>query len=206
MKRMIFSLCLVMLMGFEMDAQAQSLKSILSSSTIKNAVNAITGGQTVSTTNIEGTWTYSNPAVALEGDNVLKNITGSVAATEIEKKVQTYCEKFGLKEGTMSYTFNTDSTFKCLYKGKTINGTYSLNQSDKTITMNFGKLLKQSSVTSITGSVLLSNNQLDLLFNADKMFSLLSKLSSITNNSTLKLANNLASQYKSMKVGFELKK
>ena len=106
----------------------------------------------------------------------------------------------------MSYTFNTDSTFKCIYKGKTINGTYSLNQSDKTITMNFGKLLKQSSVTSITGSVLLSNNQLDLLFNADKMFSLLSKLSAITNNSTLKLANNLASQYKSMKVGFELKK
>jgi len=53
---------------------------------------------------------------------------------------------------------------------------------------------------------LLSNNQLDLLFNADKMFSLLSKLSAITNNSTLKLANNLASQYKSMKVGFELKK
>lgn len=206
MKRMILSFCLVLLTSFCVEMQAQSLKSILSSSTVKDAITAVTGGKSVTAANLVGTWTYANPAVALEGDNALKNITGSVASKEVEKKVQTYCEKIGLKEGGLTYTFNSDSTFSCIFKGKTVNGTYSLDQTAKTITLKFGKVGKKSSLNSFTGHVLLSNDKMDLLFNVDKLFSLLNKLSTLTNNSTLKLANSMASQYESIKVGLELKK
>ena len=73
------------------EIQAQSLKDILNSKTVQNAVTAVTGGQKMSMDNLVGTWTYSQPSVQLEGDNVLKDITGSVAATEAEKKLQEYC-------------------------------------------------------------------------------------------------------------------
>lgn len=203
MKKMIFGFCLVMLTCMSVETQAQSLKDILNSSTIKDAVTAVTGGKKLTASNLEGTWTYTGPAVALGGDNALKDITGSVASKEIEKKLESYCDKIGLKEGAMSFTFKSDSTFSCLFKKKTFNGTYSLNESEKTMVLKFGNMGKMSSFSSY---VTLSSDQLDILFNADKMFTLLNKLSTLTNNSTLKLADSVASQYDDLKVGFELKK
>ena len=200
---MTYSFCLVMLTISCVEMRAQSLNDILSSSAVKDAITAVTGGKSVTATNLVGTWSYVNPAVALESNNVLKNVTGSVASAEVEKKLNAYCEKVGLKEGALVYTFNADSTFSCLYKKKTIAGTYSLNQSAKTVTLKFGKNL---SLNTFTAHVLLGSGKLDLLFNVDKLFSLLDKLSTMTNNSTLKLANSLASQYDSIKVGLELKK
>ena len=78
----------VLLGAWAPEIQAQSLKDILNSKTVQNAVTAVTGGQKMSMDNLVGTWTYSQPSVQLEGDNVLKDITGSVAATEAEKKLQ----------------------------------------------------------------------------------------------------------------------
>ncbi|MEG1188028.1 MAG: DUF4923 family protein, partial [Bacteroidales bacterium] len=56
---------------FSFTAEAQSLKNLLNSSAVKDAVTAVTGGKTLSATNLAGTWTYVTPTVKLESDNVL---------------------------------------------------------------------------------------------------------------------------------------
>lgn len=146
---------------FNRSYECSILKDILSSSTVKDAVTSLTGGKSVTSANLSGTWNYVNPAVLLEGDNALKNVAAGAASGEIEKKLQSYCDKIGIKSGTFSYTFNTDSTFSCVFKGKTLKGTYSLQEAEKTIQLkygNFGNL----KFNTLSAQVVVTDSQLSL--------------------------------------------
>lgn len=201
----IFELTVCALLFLVTGVQAQSLKDILNSSAVRDAVTAVTGGKQLSVENLAGTWTYVNPAIQLEGDNALKNVAASVAASEIEKKLNEYCAKVGIEAGAFNYTFNADSTFTSQLKGRTLNGTYSFNAEEKTIELKYGKLSKLNLAT-MTAYVVLSDNQLSLLFNVDKLLDFLTKLSSLSDNTALQTINKLASEYDGMKLGFELSK
>ena len=201
----IFKLMVCALLFLVTGVQAQSLKDILNSSAVKDAVTAVTGGKQLSVENLAGTWTYVNPAIQLEGDNALKNVAASVAASEIEKKLNEYCAKVGIEAGAFNYTFNADSTFTSQLRGRTLNGTYSFNAEEKTIELKYGKLSKLNLAT-MTAYVVLSDNQLSLLFNVDKLLDFLTKLSSLSDNTALQTINKLASEYDGMKLGFELSK
>lgn len=186
-------------------AYGQSIKDILNSAAVKDAVTAVTGGKKLTVENLAGTWTYVNPGIQLEGDNALKNVAASVAASEMEKKLKEYCAKVGIVEGAFNYTFNSDSTFTNVLKGKTLKGTYSFNPDEKTMELHYGKIGK-SKLTTMTAHVVLSNDELSLLFDADKLLDFLTKLSAVSKNTTLQTLNKLASQYDGMMLGFELKK
>ena len=201
----IFKLMVCALLFLVTGVQAQSLKDILNSSAVRDAVTAVTGGKQLSVENLAGTWTYVNPAIQLEGDNALKNVAASVAASEIEKKLNEYCAKVGIEAGAFNYTFNADSTFTSQLKGRTLNGTYSFNAEEKTIELKYGKLSKLNLAT-MTAYVVLSDDQLSLLFNVDKLLDFLTKLSSLSDNTALQTINKLASEYDGMKLGFELSK
>ena len=195
MKKMIFYVGLTGLTCLCAEAQAQSLKDILKSSVVKDAVTSLTGGKEVTAANLEGTWNYTSPAVLLEGDNALKNVAANVASGEIEKKLQSYCDKIGLKEGAFNYTFNKDNTFTCLFKGKTLKGTYSLEE-DKTLQLKYGNL----KLANLTAQVVLTNNELALLFNADKLLDFISKISSTVGDSKIGALTSLIDQYDGLKI------
>ena len=59
---------------------------------------------------------------------------------------------------------------------------------------------------TMTAYVVVTNDQLSLLFNADKLLDFLTKLSAVSKNTTLQALNKLASQYDGMMTGLELKK
>lgn len=188
------------------NMKGQSLKDILNSSAVKNAVTSVTGGKAVTFENLQGTWMYVNPALQLEGDNALKNVAGSLAATEAEKKMKEYCAKVGIVEGVFNYVFNSDSTFTSALKRGSLKGTYSVSPEDKTVTLRYTVGNKKLIVSTLTAHVVLSGNELTLLFNADKLLKFLSTVSSISSNTTLKAINKLASEYDGMMLGFDLKK
>ena len=202
MKKFILCAGLLSLTCLCPQIQAQSLKDILKSSAVKDAVTSLTGGKELTAANLSGTWEYVSPAVMLEGDNALKNVAGNVAASEVEKKLQSYCDKIGLKAGTFSYTFNDDNTFTCIFKEKTLKGTYTLQESDKTIQLKYGNL----KIANISAQVVLTHDELALLFNADKLLDFLGILSSLSGSTTLQAINKLTDQYEGFKVGFQLKK
>lgn len=202
MKKFILCAGLLSLTCLCPQIQAQSLKDILKSSAVKDAVTSLTGGKELTAANLSGTWEYVSPAVMLEGDNALKNVAGNVAASEVEKKLQSYCDKIGLKAGTFSYTFNDDNTFTCIFKEKTLKGTYTLQKSDKTIQLKYGNL----KIANISAQVVLTHDELALLFNADKLLDFLGTLSSLSGSTTLQAINKLTDQYEGFKVGFQLNK
>ncbi len=187
-------------------ASAQTLKDILgkaaNNSTVSDIVEKVTGVN-LSKGDIKGTWNYTGSAVKLESEDILKTAAAGVAATQVEKKLDEYLAKAGLKTGTFSFTFNEDNTFFTTVKGKNFNGTYTLSEDGKTLNLKYGKSLNS---TGITATAQINASTFELLFKADKLLDLIGKLTASTNNTTLKTIGTLAGQYDGMKIGLELQK
>lgn len=185
----------------------QSWKDILQSSAVKEAVTAVTGGKKLTVENLQGTWTYVRPAIRLESDNTLKNIAAGVASSEAEKRMKEYCAKVGIVEGIFNYTFQTDSSFTNTLKKGSLKGTYSFDAGQKTLSLHYalGKSRKVT-FTTLTAEVVLTGEELTLLFNADKLLKFLSLVSSVSGNATLQAIQKLAEQYDGMQLGFDLQK
>lgn len=186
-------------------ASAQSLtdllKKVTTNETVKNVVENVTG--TVIPVDIKGTWTYSGTAVKFESDDLLKSTAASLAATQVEEKLDSYVAKVGIKAGTFSFTFNEDNSFTATVKGKNFSGTYTLSEDYKTISLIFGTKI---SLKPFTASLSATSTQIDLLFEADRLLELLGKLTASSSNSTLKTIGTLVNQYDGMQIGLELQK
>lgn len=186
-------------------ASAQSLKDLLKKATdneaVKNVVESVTG-KTLPV-DVKGTWTYSGTAVKLESDDLLKSTAATLAASQVEDKLDEYVSKIGIKAGTFSFTFNEDKSFVATVLGKNFNGTYTLSEDYKTLSLQFGKAV---GIKPFTAAVTATSTQLDLLFQADKLLELLGKLTSTSSNATLKTIGTLVNQYDGMQLGLELQK
>ncbi len=187
-------------------ASAQSLKDILGkvagNSTVTDIVEQATGIN-LSKGDIKGTWNYSGSAVKLESEDIVKSAAAGVAATQVEKKLDEYLTKIGLKEGAFTFTFNEDNTFTTSVKGKPFNGTYTLSEDGTTLSLKFGKII---SAKEFNTTVSIKNTTFELLFPADRLLELIGKLTASTSNATLKTIGTLAGQYDGMKIGLELQK
>ena len=204
-KKMVMMAVIFGLLSVSGTMHGQSLKDFLNSSTVKEVVNAVTGGKNVTFEALQGTWTYQSPACELESSNVLKEVGGSAITSQIEKKLGEMCTKVGIKPGVFNFTFNSDSTFTNTMVKGSLNGTYSYDPETKMVILHYAAG-KKLTVTTLEAKAEMADNKLTLLFNADKLMKLLSYASSMTNNSTLKTINSLASQYDGMLLGFDLNK
>ena len=205
MKRIIISIMAAAVCLTGQTASAQTLKDLLkkatNNETVKNVVESVTG--TTLPVDVKGTWTYSGTAVKFESEDLLKSTAASLAAGQVEDKLDEYVQKVGIKAGTFSFTFNEDKTFSANVKGKSFNGTYSVSEDYKTMTLQFGKTF---ATKPFTAAISATSSQLDLLFQADKLLELLEKLTASSNNATLKTVSTIAGQYDGMQLGLELKK
>lgn len=186
-------------------ASAQSLKDLLKKATdnetVKNVVETVTG--TAMKADVTGTWTFSGMAVKFDSDDVLKSTAASLASTQVEDKLDEYASKVGIKPGTFAFTFNADKTFSVKVLGKSFQGTYTLSEDYRTLSMQFGQKI---GIKPFNAAISATSSQLDLLFQADRLLELLEKLTASSSNSTLKTIGSIASQYDGMKLGLELKK
>ena len=204
MKRIISIILMAGAFGLcSQTASAQSITDLLkkatSSETVKNVVESVTG--TTFKVDVTGTWTYSGTAVKFESDDLLKSTAASLAAGQVEDKLDSYVSKVGIQAGTFSFTFKEDKTFTATVKGKSFDGTYSLSEDYKTIALQFGKAI---GLKPFNAAVSATSSQLDLLFPADRLLELLEKLTSSSSNATLKTIGTIANQYDGMKLGLEL--
>ncbi|MFI3262400.1 MAG: DUF4923 family protein [Rikenellaceae bacterium] len=191
------AVCFVMLCGTEAKAQ---LSNILN--TVTSAVTSITGGETLSSSGLAGTWTYSAPSLELESDGVLSSLAGSAASTQIESKLTPQLEKVGIVAGSFSFTFGSDLSFSCVVKGQTLSGTYTLDSSNDKIALKFS-VAGTVNIGTINAYARLSGTSLSLLFSADAALSFVEKLSSITGSSTtLSTVSSLLENYDGLLVGF----
>ena len=67
-KNWIFGVAVCGILSVSDSAYGQSIKDILNSAAVKDAVTTVTGGKKLTVENLAGTWTYVNPAIQLEGE------------------------------------------------------------------------------------------------------------------------------------------
>jgi len=189
-------LCVMVLMSMvAVHADAQDLKSILT-----GVAKAVVGDKATTESSIIGTWKYVGPQCQFESENLLAKAGGEVAAKEVEEKMQIVYDKVGMNG--CQYTFNEDGTYSYTVKKRTTSGTYTFDNEAKTITMK-GKLgVKTVAHVTVTG------NDMSLVFNADKLMSVLKLITGATSkvNSTAATINSVAGTYDGLMLGFELKK
>lgn len=195
-----------MLLLISSGAKAQSfLNNLVSSDVVSTVVSTVTGGTTLSTSSIAGTWTYSGPAVELSSSSTLSSIAGSLATSTIEDKISTYYSAVGITSGSFSFTFGSDNSFSCTLKSKNLSGTYSLDSANDQITLTFSAA-STVNLGSMTANISLSGSSLSLLFDADKLLELVSAVASVSDNSSLQTVNSLLENYDGVMIGFELSK
>lgn len=189
-------LCAVVLMGMaSIQADAQDLKSILT-----GVAKAVVGDKATTSSSIIGTWKYVGPQCQFESESLLAKAGGEVAAKEVEEKMQTVYDKVGMSG--CEYTFNEDGTYSYTLKKRKMSGTYTFDDQEKTITMK-GKLgVKTVAHVTVTG------NDMSLVFNADKLMSVLKTITGAASkvNSTAATINSVAGSYDGLMLGFDLKK
>ena len=151
-----------------------------------------------------GSWTYQEPQVRFESENLLTKAGGAVVAQSLEKNLDKYLSKVGISKGVTTYTFNDDKTFTITTKGRTISsGTYSYDRTNKILNLN-GTLgiMNQSCTVGLDGS------NLCLLYDADKLLSVMNGVGSLLGKTSAlgTVASVFGESYDGMKVGFSLSK
>lgn len=168
------------------------------SGVLGNVLSSLLGNK-ISESSLVGTWTYSAPKVVFESESVLAKLGGAVASNKVESTLSKYLKKMGMTAGKSQLTLNSDKTCTFTNNGKTINGTYAYDTSNSKLTIT-GAL----GVSNITCTATVSGNELHLLFDADKLLSIMTGLgSSISSTSSI---SSLLSNYNGMKVGWTMSK
>ena len=180
---------------------SSSSKTSTAKSLISNLISSVTGSVTTTQANLIGTWTYSEPCVQFESDNLLQAAGGSAAATKVETKLATMYKMVGITAGKVTFTFANDGTVEYTLNGKKMSGTYTFDSSAKTVTIN----PSAKSTKGVKAYVTISGNQMSLCFDSTKVLELFSTYGSALGSSASTIAT-LAGSYKGMKTGFKFKK
>ena len=177
-----------------------NLGKVVSSAIGGEAGSIISSKNNVSKENIVGTWTYKQPSIIFESNDLLKQAGGQLTSAAIEKKLAEQFTKVGITAGKFLITFGSDNTFSTIKNGVvTTSGTYVLNGSK--ITFSY---LENSA--KITGYAQMKNGLLSISFDSSKVLDVMSKMSKYSANTTLSTISSLAGSFNAMKTGVALAK
>lgn len=168
---------------------------------ITNLVYAYTGNTTAVV--LPGKWTYLSSAIALDGESTVATLAGTAVSSSAEAKVNETLQKFGFTEGSISFEFNEDLTFTCMFRGVPLTGNWKTLNDGKSVQLQFGKVMKY---LSMTGDLKNTANGCEMLFGANKFLAFAKTAIAIAGqSSSLGNLSGLTNNYKGMKIGFELK-
>lgn len=211
MKRSLFSLAAlfaaVLVCPEASFAQSSgfSLKDILSSQKVQDAISSATSSDKVTQADMQGTWRFTGSACRFESDDMLKKAGGELAASKVKEKLNGWCGKAGLNENSCTFTFNSDSTFTNATPKATLKGTYSADGAGS-LTLKYTAGKTGIAAKEFHATVYKSGGRIYVLFKVDKAVNMLSSLSSMVNISSLRTVASLAQGYDGILLGIELSK
>lgn len=160
------------------------------------------GTASVSKQSLVGTWTYSKPCTALQSENTLANLGGTLVNSQIENKMDTYLGKVGMKAGKVVLTFNEDGTLKAAMNGKSVSGKWSVE--GNTLTLSKGTVKP----ISVKCNVKLTNNTLQISVESKKVMSFINTIANATSSmsSTASAVGGLLKNYDGVQLGMKFTK
>ena len=201
-------------------ATSQVTETSSTANTVLNVLGNLIGSSLpVSESSLVGTWNYEGVSCVLESDQALANLGGNVVTSSIEGKLDTYLAKVGVAPGACTFTFLDNDSCKFTVMNRSLNGTYKLNTEDKTVALSFYGYL------NMTAHVSYGAQNVNLVFEADRMLELIKKVTSMVSSgsdssaadlltngngattlATLKTMSALLDNYTGMMLGMKLKK
>ena len=213
MKKILF---FVVLCASTMQLSAQSVLSGLLDKALSNeTVNAVVESVTDNVISeldlpMTGTWNYSEAKVQFKGETAVAEATGSAMLTTVENSVGKIYSKLGIDQN-FSFTFNSDSTFthqiKIGSKLQAFNGTYSLDETNKIIVLNY-KALGKTKFGKMSATYTNKGTTLSLLFESEQLFAMLKKIasaaSSLSSTTSLASLSAMLDKYDGILLGYKL--
>lgn len=199
MKNLLKLVALVAIIFSSVELKAQSLSDIFNSSTAKDLIESVTGGQAATTSNIEGEWNYVQPAVKLESENLLGSAAGTAMSSKVESTLAGYLAKVGIKAGAFKCLINADGTFAFAVGSRQLKGNYTIDSANNKIHFSF-KAFNSVKWMTISAEPAIMGNTMGLLFTADKLLNLVSSIVGSNNSGTVGM---LLKNYKGVLMGFE---
>ena len=147
---------------------------------------------------VAGTWQYDKPSVQAQGTSSIGKLAKPLAKSKLTGKLKKAYDKLKIKKRWNSLRLNSDGTWTMNIAGKDISGKYSYSPSRGNITFKWTAL-------SLTAQVRRDGKHLHLLFDTDRLLTLLRLISGFSHNDTLKALAFLSENYHDVQVGFQLK-
>lgn len=163
-----------------------------------NILSSVTGSITTTQANLIGTWTYYEPCVQFESENLWTQAGGAAAATKVEQKLVNVYKMAGITPGKLVFTFANNGQVTYNLGGRQLNGTYVFDSKSKTVTIT------TASGMNLTSYVTISGQNMSLCFDSTKLLNLISAFGG--SNTTLGNLGSIAQSYSGMKTGFKFKK
>ena len=163
--------------------------------------NLLGGSSAVTASDLQGTWTYRKADCVFETQNLLLKAGGEMAAAKIESQLENQLGKVGITPGARSLTYNSDGTYVATIGQYNLTGNYTLNTKSNTLTMTY-----LAGIGRISPKVVKTGASISLLFEGDKLLSMVQKVGKLTSNSTVNSLSSLINSYDGMLVGMQLSK
>lgn len=173
------------------------LSGVDTTNALGNIIGSVLGINKVSEANLIGTWKYTSPGCAFTSDNLLAKAGGEVAAQKIKSQLLPHYQSLGISGSNTYFAFKEDKTFTAKLAGKSISGTYAYDASKGTINM-------KTLLLSMNGFVTLTTSGISLLFESQKILSVLQTLGALSGNSTISTIGEISKNYDGVRVGFDL--
>ncbi len=204
------NVCKMALIGFmlmtTLCVQAQDLGSILNGvlggggdDMISNLTSVFKSDKQANSNNIIGTWSYSEPAIVFTSNNVLTKVAAKVAAGKVEKKLQSYLDQYGLKQGAVTLTFKEDGTLTGTRNGKSLKGQWAVKDSKL-------QLIVAGIKTPLQLTTQIDGKNLQFVTDATKLLNLFKTLGAKSTNKNIQTVTSLMKSVNGMQAGVTLRK
>ncbi len=197
MKKSIFAVVAIVLLTGCGANSTGLLGGVNGTNALGNILGSVLGINKVSEATLVGTWKYSSPGCAFTSQSVLAQAGGEVASQKVKAKLQQQYNSMGINSSNTSFTFNGDKTFTAKVAGKSIGGNYQLDPET-------GKIALNAVLLSLNGYVNLNTKGVSLLFESQKLLSVIQMVGAASGNTTLAVLSELSKNYDGIRLGFDL--
>ena len=173
--------------------------AVTNGTTIGNVITSVIGLDKVTQQQIQGTWKYKGPGCAFSSEQALAKAGGEIAAVQVEEKLKPYYDNLKITAGNTWFTFNEDQSFKAQVAGKSISGTYTLNEKD-------GQMTLKTLLFSINGYAKREVGGISILFESKKLLTIFQAIAAISGNQALEGIGEISKNYDGVRIGFDLKR
>lgn len=189
--------------GTNNSALGNILGSVLSSATngttITNVLSSVIGLDKLTASTIVGNWTYEQPGCAFTSENLLAQAGGEVAASSIKQQLATQYSKLGISSANTTLNLASNGTFTAKIAGKSLSGNWTFDESTQALKL-------QTLLLSLNGYAKRNGTSgISVLFDANKLLSIVQTLGAASGNSNLSAISSVASNYNGCKIGFDMR-